>query len=165
MLHMWRNRTEVDNLLRGPSKETIDLCLDEGDDGKVLTEKQRFELKEGVRRSALSFLVLQKQRINSRELADYAVQGFRTEILDCKGGARERINEILDADKCHLSEKYPSSDAVLISDSLYWASLNLFFIPDFTNKEDVVSFLFFFNYVLYFNLQFLSLVCSLEGKT
>ena len=55
MLYLWRNRTEVDNLLRG----TIDLSHDKGDEGKVLTEKQRIELKEGVRRSLLSFLVLQ----------------------------------------------------------------------------------------------------------
>ena len=130
--------------MRGPSKKTIDLSQDKGDEGKVLTEKQRIELKEGVRRSLLSFLVLQKQRINAKELADYAVQSFRMHILDCKLGARERINEILDADKCRLNEKYPSSDAVLISDSLYWASLNLFFIPDYTNKEDVVSFSSFF---------------------
>ena len=149
MLYMWRNRTEVDNLLRGPSQKDVDFVevVD-----NTLTEKQRFDLRESVRRSALSFLVLRKQKIGKTQIADLALESFRANYIDGPFGARKRINLILDDKMCQLAENYPPSDAVLVSDAAFFATTNLFFVVDYTDKEDIVSRSLFLNLFFIFLL-------------
>lgn len=132
MLYLWDTRTEVDNLIRGSTTEEV---VD-----NVLTDEQRTKLKEAVRRSALSFLVLRKQRIHQKLVEDYATSDFGSNFIDGKHGARKRIDVIFDKDKIKLTENYPSSDAQLLNDATFFSGLNLFFVVDYTNEDNVVSY-------------------------
>lgn len=105
------------------------------DDGNIFTEEQKVRLKEGVRRLALNFLVLEKQKINDTKIADYAHEVFEAHV----DAAMKRTRVILKDDMCHLSETYPIAIADLIADTEFFSVINLFLTADYTHKENVVS--------------------------
>ena len=129
---MWENKTTIDNLFKGPTEKIFDITED---DGKIFTDEQKVKLKEVVRRLALNFLVLEKQKIDDTKIADYAHKVFEAHV----DAAMKRTRVILKDDMCQLSDTYPISTADLIVDIEFFTVINLFLTVDYTHKENVVS--------------------------
>ena len=130
---MWENKTTIDNLLKGPTEKIFVEVTDV--DSKIFTEAQKVSLKEVVRRLALNFLVLEKQKINDTKIADYAHKVFEAHV----DAALKRTRVILKDDMCQLSDTYPIATADLIVDIESFTVINLFLTVDYTHKENVVS--------------------------
>ena len=130
---MWENKTTIDNLLKGPTEKIFVEVTDV--DSKIFTEEQTVTLKEVVRRLALNFLVLEKQKINDTKIADYAHKVFEAHV----DAALKRTRVILKDDMCQLSDTYPIATADLIVDIESFTVMNLFLTVDYTHKENVVS--------------------------
>jgi len=130
---LWENKTTIDNLLKGPTEKIFVEVTDV--DSKIFTEAQKVSLKEVVRRLALNFLVLEKQKINDTKIADYAHKVFEAHV----DAALKRTRVILKDDMCQLSDTYPIATADLIVDIESFTVINLFLTVDYTHKENVVS--------------------------
>jgi ribonuclease HII len=119
--------------LKGPTEKIFVEVTDV--DSKIFTEEQTVTLKEVVRRLALNFLVLEKQKINDTKIADYAHKVFEAHV----DAALKRTRVILKDDMCQLSDTYPIATADLIVDIESFTVINLFLTVDYTHKENVVS--------------------------
>jgi hypothetical protein len=118
--------------MKGPTEKIYDISED---DVKISSEEQKGTLKEIVRRLALNFLVLEKQKINDTKIADYAHKVFEAHV----DAAMKRTRVILKDDMCQLSDTYPIATADLFVDIESFTVINLFLTADYTHKENVVS--------------------------